>query len=104
MRAEVEWTDPAFAKLEALPPHLAFDIVRRVDLLAALPEMGLALRSLYPQLQNCRQLIVERSRRVIYEYRQSRRIVYVLDVQHCRQRLPTAAELKHALGEDAESV
>ena len=49
MRAEIEWSDPAFAKLATLPPHLPFDIVRRVDLLAAFPKIGLSLRTLYPE-------------------------------------------------------
>ena len=95
MKAEVEWTNPAFAKLEDLPEHLAFEIIRRVDLLAPFPEMGLSSRSRYPELANCRQVILSNFYRVIYEYRETRAVVYILDVQHCHGRLPSAAELKH---------
>jgi mRNA-degrading endonuclease RelE of RelBE toxin-antitoxin system len=102
MRTEVEWTNPAFTKLETLPEHLAFEIVHRVDALAAFPEMGLSLRSLYPELLNCRQLILSSSYRVIYEYNLGERTVYILDVQHCRRRLPSASELKHRIRKDQE--
>lgn len=37
MSADIEWVDPAFEKLEALPSTMAFEIIRRVDLLAAFP-------------------------------------------------------------------
>ena len=97
MRAEVEWTNPAFEKIEALPEHLAFDIVRRVDLLASFPEMGLSLRSIYSELDNCRQLILSNFYRVIYESKAAEATVYILEVQHCRRRLPSAAELKHRI-------
>jgi mRNA-degrading endonuclease RelE of RelBE toxin-antitoxin system len=100
MRAEVEWTNPAFVKLEALPEHLAFEVVRRVDLLAAFPEMGLSIRTNYPELHNCRQLILSNSYRVIYEFKPAKSTVYVLDVQHCRRRLPSAAELKHRIRQE----
>lgn len=95
MRADIQWSDPAFAKLESLPEQLAFEIVHRIDLLVSFPEMGLSLRSLYPQLKNCRQLILSNSYRVIYEFSEDDETVYILEVQHCRFRLPTAAELKH---------
>ncbi len=103
MRAEIEWTSPAFAKLEALPEHLAFEVVRRIDLLAVFPEMGLSLHSLYRQLKNCRQLRLSRSYRAIYEFSASDETVYILEVQHCRQRLPSAAELKNRLYQHFES-
>jgi mRNA-degrading endonuclease RelE of RelBE toxin-antitoxin system len=97
MRAEIDWAAPAFRKLEELPESKAFDIVRRVDVLAAFPEMGVSLRSRYAQLGNCRQLIVGGSYRVVYEYDADSGLVYILDVQHCRGRLPTAAELRYRL-------
>jgi mRNA-degrading endonuclease RelE of RelBE toxin-antitoxin system len=90
----IEWPDPAFAQLEALPEKLAFEIVRRVDMLATFPEMGISLKSQYPALKNCRQLIVKRSHRVIYEFEQATNTIYILAVQHCRQSLPAASELK----------
>jgi mRNA-degrading endonuclease RelE of RelBE toxin-antitoxin system len=100
--ATIEWTDPAFAQLEALPEKLAFEIVRRVDLLETFPEMGASLRSQYPTLQNCRQLIVKGSYRVIYEFERSVDTVYVLAVQHCRQSLPPIGELRRRHKDDLQ--
>ena len=94
MRADIHWVNPAFEKLEALPSTMAFEIIRRVDLLAAFPEMGVSLHSSYPQLGNCRQLIVGTSYRIIYEFDAVAGLVYVLELQNCRQRLPSAAELR----------
>ena len=94
MSAGIEWVDPAFEKLEALPLTMALELIRRVDLLAAFPEMGVSLHSRYPQLGNCRQLIVDRSYRIIYEFDDVAGSVYILELQHCRQRLPTVAELR----------
>ncbi|MEK6410324.1 MAG: type II toxin-antitoxin system RelE/ParE family toxin [Acidobacteriota bacterium] len=104
MSADIEWVDPAFEKLEALPSTMAFEIIRRVDLLAAFPEMGVSLHSRYPQLGNCRQLIVGASYRIIYEFDAVAGSVYILVLQHCRQRLPTVAELRfrRSLKQDAE--
>jgi len=90
----VEWTPLAFAQLEALPAVLAFEVVRRVDTLAAFPEAGARVMSQDPSLLKCRQLIVKRTHRVVYEYDGSTGIVYVLAVQRCRQKLPTGRELK----------
>jgi mRNA-degrading endonuclease RelE of RelBE toxin-antitoxin system len=100
--AAIEWTAPAFAQLEALPEKPAFEIVRRVDLLETFPEMGVSLKSQYPALQNCRQLVVKRSHRVIYEFERTTNTVYILAVQHCRQSLPTARELKRRREEEPE--
>ncbi len=91
------WATLAFAQLEALPEDLAFEVVRRVDVLAAFPEMGAALRSRYPALQNCRQLIVKRSHRIVYELIADTETIYILAVQHCRQQLPTTRELRRGL-------
>jgi mRNA-degrading endonuclease RelE of RelBE toxin-antitoxin system len=101
---DIEWVDPAFEKLEALPSTMAFEIVRRVDLLASFPEMCPSLHSSYPQLGNCRQLIVDRSYRIIYEFDAVAGSVYILELQHCRQRLPTVAELRfrQSLKQEAE--
>lgn len=93
----IEWTSSAFAQLEALPQALAFDIVSRVDLLSTFPEIGVSLRSRYPALQNCRQLIVKRNYRVIYEYLADAGALYVLAVQHCRQQLPSSGDLRRSL-------
>jgi len=92
MSFDIQWVDLAFEKLEALPSTMALEIIRRVDLLAAFPEMGLSLQSRYPQLGNCRQLIVSPSYRIIYEFDAGS--VYILELQHCRQQLPSVAELR----------
>ncbi len=43
--AEIVWTSPAFSQIEALPAAAAFEIVRRVDVLEAFPEMGAPVRT-----------------------------------------------------------
>ena len=103
MSVDIEWATPAFEKLEGLPETLAFEIVRRVDLLRTFPEMGVSLHSKYRQLRNCRQLIISGSYRVIYEFASANSLVYVLEVQHCRQKLPTASELKRRISRRDES-
>jgi len=90
----VQWASPAFKQLEALNEKIAFEIIDRVDLLVSFPEMGALLDSHHPQLTGCRQLIVRRKHRVVYEYVMSLNTVYILAVQHCRELLPTAAELR----------
>ena len=85
---------PAFAQLESLSQALAFDVVRRVDVLSTFPEVGVRIESADPGLQKCRQMIVKRSHRVVYEYDQAEGVIYTLAVQHCRQRLPSGRDLK----------
>lgn len=92
--AEIEWTIPAFASLENLPQAIAFEIVRRVDLLADFPESGAALASEFALLKLCRQIIVKRKYRVVYEFDKYENTIYVLAVQNCRQKLPAARDLK----------
>jgi plasmid stabilization system protein ParE len=90
----VEWCAPAFAQLEALDRKLAFEVVEKVDMLMTFPESGAPLESRHRSLKGCRQLIVGRHHRVVYEYDPVAGEVWVLAVQHCRQRLPSARELK----------
>ncbi|MFL6285761.1 MAG: type II toxin-antitoxin system RelE/ParE family toxin [Pyrinomonadaceae bacterium] len=94
MTVGIGWTAPAFAQLEALPQSLAFEIVRRVGVLIAFPEAGARVQSADPGLKSCRQLIVRRSHRVVYDYDETEGAVYILAVQHCRQRLPSGRDLK----------
>ena len=94
MTVRIEWAALAFAQLEALPQSLAFEIVRRVDVLSAFPEAGARVQSADPWLKSCRQLIVRRSHRVVYDYDEAEGAVYILAVQHCRQRLPSGRDLK----------
>src|SRR5205085_3965903 len=94
MVIRVEWATRTCAQLEALDQQLAFEIVARVDLLASFPESGAPLERLRRSLRGCRQLIVGKKHRVVYEYDTEAKEVWVLAVQHCRQRLPSARELK----------
>jgi plasmid stabilization system protein ParE len=98
----VEWTVPAFAQLESLPQSLAFEVVRRVEVLSAFPEAGAKVESADPGLKSCRQLIVRRSHRVVYEYDEAEGTVYILAVQHCRRRLPSGRDLKRRRPPEAD--
>ena len=100
MKIDIVWTTPAFTQLELLPAPFAFEIVSRADLLASFPEMGVSLRSLYPELDNCRQLIVGKSYRVIYDYDSDSKTAFILAVQHCKLKLPSARELKRKLSDE----
>jgi mRNA-degrading endonuclease RelE of RelBE toxin-antitoxin system len=91
---QVEWSTPAFLVLENLPQALAFDIVRRVDLLSSFPQIGVKLDSRFPKLKGYRQLIVKRNYRVIYDFDEFENRIYILAVQNCRQKLPSARDLK----------
>jgi plasmid stabilization system protein ParE len=85
----IEWTAPAFAQLEALPQSLAFEVMRRVDALSTFPEAGARVQSADTGL-----MIVRRSHRVVYDYDEAEGAVYILAVQHCRQRLPSGRDLE----------
>lgn len=98
--AEIVWTSPAFAQIEALPAAVAFEIVQRVDVLEAFPEMGAPVVSEDVGLRKCRQLIVKRIYRVVYEYDEGDGKVYIFAVQHCRQRLPAGRDLKRRQAPD----
>jgi hypothetical protein len=98
--AFIERAQTAFTQIEAIPSSLSFEIIRRVDLLETFPKMGVSLRSRYPQLQNCRQIVIKRAHRVVYKFNTETEVVYILAVQHCRQRLPATSELRRAIEED----
>lgn len=100
--AEIVWTTPAFLVLEALPEDTAFGIIRQTDLLRKFPQMGSQLSSRFRSLQNYRQLVFRRRLRVIYEYNELENCVYLLLIQDCRQKLPTARDLKRDKGADDE--
>ena len=98
--AEIVWTSPAFSQLEALPTVLAFEIVRRADALEAFPEMGAPVISADPGLRKCRQIIIRRRYRVVYEYDERDAKIFIFAVQHCRQRLPAGRDLKRRQAPD----
>jgi mRNA-degrading endonuclease RelE of RelBE toxin-antitoxin system len=97
VRAAVEWTEPAFEELTSLPEAVAFASVSHVDLLETFPEIGVSLGSSLRGLRGCRQLIVGRHYRVIYEFARDERLVYILAIQHCGQRLLTNRELRRRI-------
>jgi len=94
MMIQIEWTSRAFLVLETLPQAIAFEIIRRIDLLPKFPEMGAKIESRFAALKNYRQIIVKRNYRAIYEYDEFENRIYILAVQHCRQQLPSARDLK----------
>lgn len=94
---DIEWTTQAFETLEALPVSLAFEIVRRTDVLGAFPEMGASLSEHYQTAFNYRQLIVKSNYRVIYRYDSDRSVIYIAAIQHCRQQLPLYSDLQRAV-------
>ena len=91
---DIQWTTPAFARLEALPQAVAFGIIRQVDLLAVFPHLGAPLEIRFPALRGYRLLVVKRQYRAVYEFDEHAQTVYVLAVQNCRQRLPARRDLK----------
>jgi mRNA-degrading endonuclease RelE of RelBE toxin-antitoxin system len=92
--ASIEWTEPAFAQLEKLDTATAYAVIRRVDLLEKFPEMGIPLKARRRASRHYRQLIVGSAHRIVYEYAVESATVYILAVQHCRQRLPSASQLR----------
>jgi len=99
----IEWCAPAFAQLEALDQKLAFEVVERFDVLATFPESGAPLDSTHRSLRGYRQLVVGRRHRVVFEYDPDAGEIWVLAVQHCRQRLPSARKLKRRRHSEEES-
>ncbi|HEY6332681.1 MAG TPA: type II toxin-antitoxin system RelE/ParE family toxin [Blastocatellia bacterium] len=91
----VEWRIPAFEQLEALPLSVAFEIVRRVDLLDHFPNAGVKFTR-PAALAKFHQLIVDLNYRVIYEFDDAADIVWIFAVQHCRRKLPSARDLARA--------
>lgn len=91
---DLVWTSPAFLVLETLSEKIAFGIVRHVDHLREFPEIGSKVRVRSKSMVKFRQLIFRRKFRVIYEFDEYEKCVYVLNLQDCRQKLPTARDLK----------
>ncbi len=97
---QTEWTSRAFSVLENLFQAVAFEIIRRVDLLPKFPEIGAKLDSRFSSLSNYRQLVIKRNYRVIYDYDEFENRIYILAVQSCRQKLPSARDLKRKVAEE----
>ena len=94
---DIEWTTQAFDRLETLSDSIAFEIIRRADVLAAFPEMGVSMSEHYQTTFNYRQLIIKGNYRVIYRYDADQSIVYIAAIQHCRRQLPSYSDLQRAV-------
>ena len=94
MSAEIVWAGPAFEELDKMPRPTAFEIVARVDALAMFPDMGPLIKSRFRELSACRQVIVRRRYRVVYEVDHALRVVTILAVQRCRQKHPSTRDLR----------
>lgn len=92
----IEMTEPAFAFLESLPQEISFDIVAALDRLMLFPNMGAPLAARFPALKGFRQLVYKRRIRAIYEFNEYEKTIYVLAIQYCRQKLPSARDLKRS--------
>jgi mRNA-degrading endonuclease RelE of RelBE toxin-antitoxin system len=92
--AEIEWTSRAFRILETLPQGIAFEIIRQVDYLQQFPNLGVNLSSRFATLKDYRQIIIKRKYRVIYDYDDFEKMIYIVAVQDCRQHLPSPRDLK----------
>lgn len=90
----IQWTNAAFNELEVLSEEIAFEIIRQVDFLAQHPEMGAPLETRFARLKELRQIIIKRNWRVVYDFEAEKETVFVLAVQHCRQKLLAARDLK----------
>jgi hypothetical protein len=97
----IELSEPAFTFLESVPEKIAFEIVAALDRLMTFPEMGAPLGPRFPDLSGKRQLLYKRFIRVIYEYDEYEKNIYVFAIQNCRQKLPSSRELRRS-GPDGE--
>jgi len=84
------------ASSKALPDSLAFEIVRRADLLASFPEMGASLQTHDGLLSSIASLIVSGKHRVIYRLDEERKVVYILAYSTAGQQLRSSADLLRA--------
>jgi plasmid stabilization system protein ParE len=95
----IEWASPAFKVLETMPQRLAFQIVRRTDLLAEFPEQGAILPNNSYLDQPFRKLIHGATYRVVYWYNATQNRVIIVALQHCSQNIPAVRELRLRLQE-----
>ena len=94
MMSHLEYMARSFAVLESLPQHTAFGIVSQLAHLRQSPRMGATLGPRFPKLKDFRQILYKRVMRVIYEFDEYENVVYILAIQDCRQKLPSARHLK----------
>ena len=94
MKSDYELMARAFQSLESLPENIAFEILRKLDALTQFPEMGTSLEVRFPKLKDYRELLYKRSIRIIYQFDAYDNMIYVVAIQNCRQKLPSARDLK----------
>lgn len=90
----IQWTNTAFKELEVLPQEVSFEIIGKVDILVNFPEMGSPLESSFSRIRELRQLIIKRKWRVVYDFDEFEKTLYIVAVQNCRQELPSMRDLK----------
>jgi plasmid stabilization system protein ParE len=91
---EIIWTSPAFVALEALSFTVALGLFQKAEMLKDFPEMGGPLPTNKRAYAKYRQLVFRKSHRVIYESDEYDDSVCILAIQDCRQKLPSARDLK----------
>ena len=100
--ADLVWTSPAFLVLETLPPAIGMGLFGLAERLGDFPKMGSPLDGYSKAFAGYRQLIYRRQFRAIYEFDETENCVYILHLQDCRQRFPTARELKRVRSPDGD--
>ena len=90
----IQWTNKAFNELELLSEEPAFHIIRQADSLKNFTEMGVLLKTINSKLKELRQLTIKRKWRVIYEFDEYEKTIFILSVQNCRQKLLSMRDLR----------
>ena len=90
----IEFTSRAFITLESLPQSLGFGLVRLSELLRENSKLGVLIRIRNAPSKKYRQLILRRTHRLICEIDEIEDRIYVVAIQHCRQKLPSPRDLK----------
>ena len=98
----IEYSSTAFLALEALSQDIAFGIVGLIDYLRTHPQMGRFVQIRFAPDRRYRMLIYRGTHRVIYEFDASEHCIYIGYVQDCRQKLPSARDLKRDMPTDEE--
>ena len=98
----IDYSSTAFLALEALPQDVAFGIIRLIDYLGTHPEMGRFVQIRFAPDRRYHILVYRGTHRVIYEFEETEHRIYIGYVQDCRQKLPSARDLKRNMPTDEE--
>lgn len=99
---DIDYSSTAFLALETLQQDIAFGIVRLIDYLGTHPEMGRFVQIRFAPDRRYPMLIYRGTHRVIYEFDASEDRIYIGYVQDCRQKLPSARDLKRDMEPEGE--